>query len=120
MQTFEEKVLLLEKVDVVSGTPGEPDFVALSNHGLVQVLQDRMLDLDEVFGEMKNSIWNSVLSFEHFAVIAGASRFSIVDGSKLPKWCNFFLLVNLTNLTVVNKKRPLAVEWTHPEGISSV
>ena len=109
LQTFEEK-LLMPHVCAFSGTPGELNFVGISRSGLVQTMGGEFC-LNSVFEKIQGCSWNSILSLERFAVISGWSGSNILDGEILRKELNYFLLIDLINLTVVNRKQPLSVEW---------
>ena len=118
LQTGEEKQLL-KKVSALSGVPGEKSFVAISQEeAVVQASENRLLDLKGVFALMSvaECRWTAVLSLGRYAVVAGSSGQDIVNGSKLPKAHNLFLLISLVRLAVVNEKQPLAVEWTGGNG----
>ena len=78
------------------------------------------MHLKEVFENADVCTWGSAVRLGQMAVASGNSRFSIVDGKRLSKPRNFFLLINLTNLTVVNQNEPLGVEFFADEGNSMI
>ena len=110
LETFEEKIVTVA-VQAMSGVPSEPNFVAVSNKGLLQTEQDEK-NLSKVFPAMGKVTWDAVVSLGHFAVVTGHSNHSISNGRALKNYHNFFLLVHLASLEVLNKQNPLALEWT--------
>ena len=110
LERFKERPILAN-VFLFSGIPGERSFVAVSWTGIVHASDGRTLNLEELFKQMKECDWRSVVSLGRFAVVAGSSEHSILDGSKLEKNHNYFLLINLADFTVVNQNLPLALEF---------
>ena len=109
LDTFEEKQLMRD-ASQMSGPPREPSFAAISANGLLQAKHGRR-QLSEAFPKMGESTWNTVFSIDQLAVVTGYSKSCLLTGNELPKERNFFLLVNLTNLEVVNHANPLTLEW---------
>ena len=118
LQTFEAKQLL-PNIFALSGVPSSESLVAVSKKGLLHASRNRSLNLKLVFKEMDSDecIWTAVVSSDHLAVVAGHTAYHLLNGQRLHKKYNFFLLVNLANLSVGNSRNPYGVEW---EGIPIV
>ena len=113
-----KETILMENVYSMSGPPSDPKkFLAISKTGLLQTSWDKR-ELKDVFAKMSSDFdWRAILSIDNVAVVAGFSRHSILTGEKIPKEHNYFLLVNLGNLEVINKENPIAVEWIRGSSI---
>ena len=109
LETFQERLLMLD-VTAISGLPSKPNFAAISKDGLLQTKQSKK-ELKEVFPKVKSFYWCAVISAGRFAVVAGHSEYTLPTGEKLATHHNFFLLVDLTNLEVMNQENPLALQW---------
>ena len=109
LDTFEEKVLMQE-VGSVSLVGGQTGFFGVSYDGLCQTMMAKR-DLTEFFPSIKGAYWTAVETAGKFGVVAVTSELNILDGSQLEKECNYFLLVDLISLEVVNRLKPLSVEW---------
>ena len=117
-ETFEEKALM-QNVAMMSKPPDQRGFLAVSRTGVLRTGEGKK-ELKEVFPRMNRCNWTAVISVGYFAVMAGTSKFSISDGSRLPMMCNYFLLVDPATLEVVNHAHPLSVEWSKESGTSVV
>ena len=117
-ETFEEKVLMQE-VKLMSATPDQHDFLTVSRDGLLRTIEDKQ-DLKMIFPRMKDCDWTAVIGVGSFAVIAGCSELCILEGTKLRRMCNYFLLVFRSTLEVVNQANPLSVKHFQERGISVV
>ena len=109
-ESLESRLRLPEDVFALSGVPGKENFLAISRDGLLQTLQAKK-QLKDVFPKMKDCYWTAVVSLGSHSVVAGYSKFSIVNGSSQKKEQKIFLLVRLPDLEVVNQKNPPGIAW---------
>ena len=100
----------------MTAAPGQPGFLAVSKAGLLQTREGRK-DLKKVFPSLKSWNWSAVISVGCFAVLAGASEFSFFDNGEFRKEHNYFLLVHLRTLEVVNQTHPLMVAWSQSTSV---
>ena len=114
LETLEEKVLM-KGVGLMNGPPGQEDFLAMSKLGALKTMMDKK-NLKEVFPRIKECYWTAMSSLGSYSVMAGGSKFSLSDGSKLPKKCNYFLLVKVPILEVINHACPLMIGWSREKG----
>ena len=100
----------MESVVAMSGVPGEPDFLAISVDGLLQTMEAKK-ELTKVFPKMEDCDWSTVVSIGLFSVVAGKAEYVDLHGKEISRTSNFFLLVRLEDLEVINKTKPLSVVW---------
>ena len=110
-ESFETKQVLSD-VKLMDGVPGHPDFLAVSwDNQLCAASPTLRRALKEFFPNMGDCYWNAVLSFRCFAVVAGYSWRDDLQGNRVPKASNFFLLVRFADLEVLNQENPLTLAW---------
>ena len=115
-ETLQDTVVVYG-VGLISAAPHQRDFLGVAEDGILQTSESEK-NLNQLFARMKGSNWNAVISADSYAVLAGWSEFSMLDGTKLSKRSNYFLLVHLQTLEVVNQSNPLSLEWSQSEGTS--
>ena len=101
---------LLHEVHAVDGTPGDRQFLAVSEDGLLQS-RDTTKHLKQCFPRMSYCHWRAVQVLGDYAVVAGHSSHHLLNGNRLQLWNNVFLLLLLAGLEVVNQKTPLLTDW---------
>ena len=106
-----EENLLMRIVKMMSAAPSEPDFLAVSGGNLLQTYQTKK-ELKVDFPQMGIFYWTAVLSLDGYVVVAGHSKSCLLSGSEFAKRHNYFLLVRLRSLEVLNKETPLNIECT--------
>ena len=110
VETLEEKIVQ-QGFEVLSGVPTASNFVSVTIHGTVAT-KSLQKDLKTVFPKMVECDWRAIISLDdHHAVVSGSSGNSLLEGSKLAQDQNYFLLVALKDLEVVNRAAPLALSW---------
>ena len=103
---------LVDGLHSFSGVPSDPNFAALTMFGTVKTLRGS-LELNGVFPPLRSTCsWKAVLSVGHTAVVSGKLRVDPLTGQQLARWCSIFLVVDLDSFEVLNKHRPLTVDWT--------
>ena len=110
---------LLDGVFAFSGVPSSWNFIAVSSAGVLQST-DKKRTLIETFPRMHECYWTAILAVGHYAVVAGNSKFCLSEGVQLQKPSNYFLLVSLATLEVVNHLNPIAFSYFDAEGMPRV
>ena len=109
LQTFEEQVLMRD-VKLFSGSPDKQLFAAVSHYGLLQTMTaSRNLEAD--FSKSVLFNWRAILTIGRYAVVAGDSKYDCFEGGYFGSIQNYFFLVNLRNLSNLNKKSHLRINW---------
>ena len=109
-ETFAEKTSL-KHVQLMTAPPDDPSFLAASQVGFLQTRHCQKR-LKEVFPRADSHChWTAAVAFGLSAVLAGYSHFCDLQGRKLEKQSNYFLLVSLPDLQVVNQETPVALAW---------